>query len=321
MPTLSVICPAYNEENIITAFLESIAAQTWCDFEFVIVDDASTDQTADLIEAYLPQLKCPKLFVRHEKNMGEGATIAEAFSKTTGNFVLKMDADSLIAPDTFTKLMDAFTNDEQAGIISAYQTSIDHSNWVVRGAEVVSIAYQRTGARADGHEHAHGICLAFRRHIFSTQELASRTDVDLSWLARKRGWKIILLNDVTIRSRIPSTLSWTFSRGRRDARQVLPNYWHHKEKLLTRWGFWARFTPLGLAFIALFKPLWALAGLLGWMIALQIFLYHQAPDYPLRDRLAATGVVLVSWIGFNTETLLIVARAIVNMPKIGKRLQ
>ena len=316
MPILSVISPAYNQENFIAVFLQSIAAQNWRDFELIIIDDASTDRTPNLIETYLSELGCTTVYIRHNRNLGEKETIAEAFSKITGSIVLKMDADSLFGSDTFEKIVHAFVSDEHTGLATAYQNSVDQSNWLVRGAEVFSIAYQRSGTQNNKEqEHAFGTCFAFRREIFSIQEIATRTDVDLSWLARERGWKIVLIRDIVLKTRFPSTLTWTFSRGRRDAEQILRNYYHHTSKLFTRAGFWARFMPLILALVLTIKPFWALTGLVGWIAILQIFLVRQAPDYPLRDRLAASGVVLVRWSGFDVETLLIATRSTVTLLK------
>ena len=320
MLTLSVISPVYNGENHIVAFLEGVAAQTWRDFEFITVDDGSTDRTAQLIEAYLPRLGRRATFIRHEKNMGEGAAIATAFSKVTGDICLKMDSDSLIEPDTFAKIMESFAADEQVGIVTVLFVPMERSNWVLRAAEVTWVAQRKNDVEhAQDFSFGSGACLAFRRPIFSIEDLASRTDVDLGWMARKNGWKIVLREDLTIRTRFPATLSQTFSRGRRTARHAVLTYWHHKDKLLTRWGFWVKFTPLGLALTALFKPVWALAGLLGWLGALQIYLARRTPEYPFTDRLSAWVLAVVRWVGFDIGVVLMAAQAVVNRLTSGRR--
>jgi glycosyltransferase involved in cell wall biosynthesis len=316
MLTLSVISPAYNQEDCIVPFLESVVAQTWRDFEFIIIDDGSTDRTADLIEAHLGRLGRRTLFIRHEENQGEMVTVTEAFSKASGEICIKLDADGLFGPDTFARIMESFAPDEQVGIVTALVKAMDRSNWVLRGTEILCAARQRYDQLGDGYTTiAYGNCFAFRRHIFSKEEIRSRTDIDLSRLARKRGWKIVLRKDVTIRTRFPATLFGAFAWGRRKARVDLPTYGHHKEMLLTGWMFWGRFAPLGLGLTALFKPKWALAGLLGWLGASQVFLARVTSDYPLSDRLAGWGVTVLRWSGFDLEVLLIAARAVINRLK------
>lgn len=313
MLTLTLISPVYNEEDRIIPFLESVVAQTWPDFEFIIIDDGSVDQTASLIEMYLSRFGRRAQFLRHEKNEGEMATVAEAFSRATGDVCIKLDADSWLEPDTVAKIMETFAADEQTGLVTAIIKAIDRSNWLLRGAEVLCAAQQRCDQLEDDYtKTAYGTCFAFRRHIFTIEEISSRWDIDLSQLARKRGWKIALQKDLIVRTRFPALLRTVFARGRWMAWQQLPTYWRHKELLLTRWGFWTKFAPLGLALTALLKPKWALTGLLAWLGGAQVFLAHMVPDYPLSDRLAGWGVSVVRWSGFDLEMLLVALRAAAN---------
>ncbi len=323
MLTLSVVSTAYNGEDYIVAFLESIAAQMYRDFEFIIVDDASTDRTTDLIEAYLPRLGGPTTFIRHEKNLGQHMGNLRAFSKASGNILINVDSDSVIPKDTFAKIMESFSADEQTGMVTTLLVATDRSNWILRGAEVALVAQHRTDLKdANNYAQVFGPCFALRRCLFQPEEFITvRSEADWAWRVRKRGWKIVLREDIAVQTRLPSTLPWTFVRGRRMAGEVLPSYWHNKEKFLTRWGFWVKFAPLGLTLTALFKPRWALAGLLGWLVATQLFLARKASDYSLADRLAAWGVTVVRWTGFNVEVVLIAAQAIFNQFKSDEHLQ
>jgi glycosyltransferase involved in cell wall biosynthesis len=309
MSTLSVISPVYNEESSILPFLESLQAQTWPDFELVIVDDGSTDRTVEMIESYLPRLRCRTLFVQHERNLGELATVTEAFSEATGDICLKLDADSRLEADTLERILESF-DDEQVGAATTLFGALDHSNWLLRGAEVLVVAQQRCDQERGGYTTtAYGTCFAFRRHLLSPAEIASRRDIDLSQLLRKRGWKIALIEDVVVRTRFPATLATTFARGRRMAWEELAAHWNHKEMLLWHWGFWAKLAPLGLAMVAPFRPRWALAGLAAWLAGAQVFLARRVPDYPLADRVAAWGVTAVRWSGFDLEVLRMAAQA------------
>jgi glycosyltransferase involved in cell wall biosynthesis len=310
-PILSVIAPAFNQEDCIIPFLASVETQTWRDFEFIVVDDGSTDRTAELIQAYLPRLGRRTRFIHHTKNQGAMASVTEAFSLASGEICLKLDADGLFEPGTFARVMDSFASDEQVGIVTALVKAADRSNWIVRGAEILCAARQRCYQVGRGYTtSAYGNCFAFRRHLFSQQEIYTRTDIDLSQLARKRGWKIALRQDIVIQTRFPATLAETFNWGRRRARVELDIYWRHKDMLPAGWAFWAKFIPLGLGLGALFKPKWALAGLLGWLGIAQAWLAHVTPEYAVTDRLAGWGISLVRWIGFDLELFLMAVRAV-----------
>lgn len=316
---VSVISTAYNGADYVIPFLEGIANQTYRNFEFIIVDDASTDQTAKIIEACLPGLGIPTTFIRHEKNQGVQASAFTAFSNATGDILISIDSDTLIPPNTIADFVETFTNGEKIGGVTAPFVPINRSKWIVRGAEVAFAAQYKNDLKDENdYPQAFGTCFAFRRSILPLKDLLSRgSEADWTWKARKDGWKIVLRKDITVQTRFPDTLPWTFARGRRMAGQVLPSYWHNKEKFLTRWGFWVKFAPLGLLLTALFKPKWAIAGVLGWLGATQLFLARKAPEYPLADRLAAWGVTVIRWSGFDVEVVLLAVRALFNRFRTG----
>jgi glycosyltransferase involved in cell wall biosynthesis len=314
--TLSVIAPAYNEAARIVPFLESVAAQEGPDLELILVDDGSTDGTAGLIAAYLPRLGPRTLFLQHRENRGERAAVAEALAHASGDICLKVDTDSVLEPDLVVQVLQRFAADPRVGVVTAYVKALDRSTWFARGAEVLCIAQQRCDRLPGGCTRtAYGSCFAFRRPIFSVEEVASRWDIDLAQAARKRGWKIALCPDAAVRTRFPDTLGGVFARGRRTARQELPTHWRHKALLLTHWGFWLKFAPLGLALLALVRPRAALAGLLAWLGGSQAFLSRVTPDYPLADRLAAWGVTLVRWSGFDVEAVRAGGRHLCRWPR------
>ncbi|WP_180976999.1 glycosyltransferase family 2 protein, partial [Fischerella thermalis] len=71
-PTVSVITPAYNVAPYIGQCIESLQAQTLSDWEMLIVDDASADETPAVVQGYLhdPRIR----YMRNEQNLGPGAT-------------------------------------------------------------------------------------------------------------------------------------------------------------------------------------------------------------------------------------------------------
>ena len=66
-PNVSVIIPTYNAESFLAETIQSVLGQTYTNFELIIVDDASTDQTSNIIREFDdPRIK----FIQHEKNLG-----------------------------------------------------------------------------------------------------------------------------------------------------------------------------------------------------------------------------------------------------------
>ncbi|MBI3282963.1 glycosyltransferase [Candidatus Curtissbacteria bacterium] len=96
-PLVSVIMPVYNAGNFVSEAIESILSQTYKNFEFIIVDDASTDSSWEIISGYkkrYPQkIKAFKLV--YNLNMGGDAAANIGFRFAKGEFVARMDADDI----------------------------------------------------------------------------------------------------------------------------------------------------------------------------------------------------------------------------------
>ncbi|MDE6265831.1 MAG: glycosyltransferase [Muribaculaceae bacterium] len=101
MPEFSVIVPVYNRINEVDELLQSLASQTFKDFEVMIVEDGSTDPCGKTVEKY-----SDKISVRYFFKENEGRSIARnhGMKNATGNFFIFFDSDCVIPPDYFEKL-------------------------------------------------------------------------------------------------------------------------------------------------------------------------------------------------------------------------
>lgn len=100
MPKVSVIMPAYNAEAYIGAAIDSILSQSFRDFEFLILNDCSTDGTEAIIQSY----DDPRIvYIKNEKNMGVAATLNKGLSLAQGEYIARMDADDISFPQRFEK--------------------------------------------------------------------------------------------------------------------------------------------------------------------------------------------------------------------------
>ena len=95
MPKISVILPAYNSQDYIKKSIESVFAQTFTDFELIIVDDGSTDGTSDIINS----LSDDRIKIISQSNQGPGAARNNAFRVVSGEYVMFLDSDDWFCPD------------------------------------------------------------------------------------------------------------------------------------------------------------------------------------------------------------------------------
>lgn len=103
-PPVSVVIPAFNHAQYVAAAIVSVLGQGFADFELVVVDDASSDGTADVVAAIAdPRLR----LVRHATNRGAHATLNEAVAASRGEFVAVLNSDDLFEPDRLATMMEA----------------------------------------------------------------------------------------------------------------------------------------------------------------------------------------------------------------------
>lgn len=101
---ISVIMSNYNtEEEYLREAIESILNQTYSDFEFIIVDDCSTDNSLEIIKSYNdPRI----IIIENEENLGLTKSINRAVRIAKGEFLARMDADDVCMPERFQKQID-----------------------------------------------------------------------------------------------------------------------------------------------------------------------------------------------------------------------
>ncbi|MEN2398487.1 glycosyltransferase family 2 protein [Flavobacterium sp. MC2016-06] len=99
---VSIIIPTYNTEKFIRATLQSVINQSYQNWEMILVDDASTDQTVFIIEEFAQNDNRIKLF-KLAKNSGNGFARNVALEKATGKYIAYLDADDVWFPEKLEK--------------------------------------------------------------------------------------------------------------------------------------------------------------------------------------------------------------------------
>ena len=105
MPEVSVIIPVYNTEQFLGNCLNSVLAQTFTDFEIIIVNDGSTDNSSAIIEEFAK--KNNRIVAIHQENMGLSEARNAGLNIVRGNWITFVDSDDLLAPDFLQELLDA----------------------------------------------------------------------------------------------------------------------------------------------------------------------------------------------------------------------
>lgn len=115
-PLVSVLMPAYNAEKYIAAAIESILKQTFSDFELIIINDGSTDQTPEIIEEY-SQKDSRVIVLKNEKNLGICSALNRGLENARGIYLARMDADDWSYPERLKLQLDFLQDHPEVVIV------------------------------------------------------------------------------------------------------------------------------------------------------------------------------------------------------------
>lgn len=116
MPKVSVVMPAYNAEKYIGEAIESILNQTFTDFEFIIINDGSTDGTKDIILEY----DDPRIvLLENEKNSGIVVSLNKGIQFARGQYIARMDSDDISLRNRIERQVSFLDNHAHIGVVGS----------------------------------------------------------------------------------------------------------------------------------------------------------------------------------------------------------
>ena len=111
-PRVTIIVPAYNEEVTIAVSIKSLVKQTYRNLEIIIIDDGSRDSTYTIAKKFEGEFDGKKIRVLTKKNGGKAKALNFAIERSSGEFVMCVDADSKLEPDA-VELMARYLRDKE----------------------------------------------------------------------------------------------------------------------------------------------------------------------------------------------------------------
>lgn len=131
MVSVSIIIPVYNVEQYIIACLNSVAAQTYTDYEVILIDDCGTDRSMALVDDFLKTstIADKVLVLRHNQNRGLSAARNTGTSEAKGEYVYYLDSDDTISPDCLEKLARK-AEETEADIVVGNICIVDEDNLI-----------------------------------------------------------------------------------------------------------------------------------------------------------------------------------------------
>lgn len=118
-PLVSVVMPVYNGEKYLKEAIDSILNQTFTDFELLLINDASTDNSEKIINSYNDSRI---IYIKNEQNLGLIKTLNKGLDLAKGEFIARMDQDDISRPDRFAKQIALFESNPEIGVCGTWFT-------------------------------------------------------------------------------------------------------------------------------------------------------------------------------------------------------
>lgn len=210
MPRVSIIVPAYNAAHYLPFAIDSVIAQTYTDWEIVIIDDGSTDNTRALVDSYRPILR-DKLQYVYQSNRGLPAARNAGILAARGEFIALLDADDVWLPIRLERGVSAMDADPSTGLVHARVMRINTHGAVTGQLKVEPRYMSGRIARHIFTRRAHIVCptVLFRKSCLQQtgwfdEAMQATEDRDL-WFRIALRYRIAYLDEVVAYYRISPT--------------------------------------------------------------------------------------------------------------------
>jgi glycosyltransferase involved in cell wall biosynthesis len=206
-PLASVVMAVFNGERFLREAMESILSQTFRDFEFIIIDDGSTDRTASILAEY--ERSDPRVRVYHQQNRGIAESGNRGCRRARGRYILRMDQDDVSVPERLERQAGFLEKNPEVGLLGGAFEAIDEQG---RQVFVDRPPLEDGPIRAAFRSLSYPMChpaVAMRKQAFDAtggyraQFLHGAEDYDL-FLRIIESWKVANLPEVVLRKRVHS---------------------------------------------------------------------------------------------------------------------
>lgn len=114
--TFSILLPTYNREKLIKRAIESVLSQTYNDYELIVIDDGSTDDTNKVVSAY----NDPRIYYYFKENGGQNSALNYGLQYANGKYIAFIDSDDAWLPKKLEKCLEAYELDKEVGVVYHY---------------------------------------------------------------------------------------------------------------------------------------------------------------------------------------------------------
>ena len=157
-PKISVVMSVYNGERYLKEAIDSILNQTFTDFEFLIVNDGSTDASLEIIQSCQDERI---RLINNEQNIGLTKSLNKAMSQARGEYIARQDADDISLPNRFEEQIKYFDQHPEVALLGTSVYKIDEQGKVVGR---ITVPAKPGGNLLKANQFSHGSTM-FKREV------------------------------------------------------------------------------------------------------------------------------------------------------------
>lgn len=250
---VTVLVPAYNERECIANTVRSLVASDY-PVEVIVIDDGSTDGTADIVEAmWLRDVR-----VVRQRNAGKPAALNNGIAHARHDIIVMMDGDTVFEPSTVRELVQPFA-DPRVGAVAG-NAKVGNRDSMIGAWQHIEYVM---GFNLDRRMYDLLRCMptipgavgAFRRdaldRIGGMSEDTLAEDTDVTMAMHRDGWRVVYAENARAWTEAPETVQQLWSQRYRWSYGTMQAIWKHRRAVIER-GPSGRFGRVGLPFVALF---------------------------------------------------------------------
>lgn len=270
LPPVSVVVPAYNEQAGIEATVRSLVATGYPGLEVIVVDDGSTDTTAQVVRS----LDLPGVRLVQQPNAGKAAALRTGIAQAAHDTLVLVDADTVFEPDAVVNLVAAL-DDPEVGAVSGNTKVANRGGLLGRWQHLEYVVGFNLDRRMfdvlDCITTVPGAIGAFRRQAVtdaggvSSDTLAE--DTDLTMAVTRAGWRVVYEQSAIAWTEAPSTLRQLWKQRYRWCYGTLQSMWKHRHAVVEH-GRAGHLGRRGLPYLLLFQVVMPMLGPIVDLMAL-----------------------------------------------------
>lgn len=200
-PKISVITAVYNAEKYLNESIDSILVQTFKDFEYIIVNDASTDSSLDIIKMYQKTDKRIKI-INNDKNIGPAASRNKGLKVAKGEYIAIFDADDISLPERFQQQINFLKNKNNIFLCGTGVESIDENGNIINNSPTPIKSHQEIEKMLPKKNCIVHSSIMFRNEgFFYREKFVYAHDYDFYLVLLTNGLKIDNLETVLVKYR------------------------------------------------------------------------------------------------------------------------